>query len=89
MESLIIVVVASTIISIILSKVSNLYDWRKKVEKHIYDKPYLRSIPWIMIGGFIISTYILPSLGFGLGVMITIQVLVVSVAMFLMDLFKV
>lgn len=88
MEMLIIVMVASFVLSVLLTKLSEKKGWKKKAEKYIDDKPYMGSLPWILGAVALLTIIFGPRLGMPGFLVISLQVVSITVAMFLFDLFR-
>lgn len=87
-EMIMIVMITSFVLSILLNKISEKKGLKKKAEKMLDEKPYLSSVPWI-IGAIALFVIIFGSrIGLNLPIIIGIQVVAITVAMFLFDLFR-
>ena len=88
--NMIIVVIVSIILSSILNKVAESKGWKKRAEIYADDKTYLRALPIVLIIVYIGIVLGLPMLGINLAVaiLLTIQVLCITLAVFLFELFR-
>lgn len=87
---MIVVVVVSVILSAILNNLAANKGWKKKAEIYADDKAYLRALPVVLIILYIVTILVLPGLGIVLptAVLITIQIICVTLAVFLFELFR-
>lgn len=84
----IVVIVASFIMGSLLNYISEKKGWKNKAEKVADDKPYVRSLPIVMIAIFIIALFVLPKMGVTAEIIIAIQVITITLAVFFFELFR-
>lgn len=86
----IVVVVVSVILSAILNNIAASKGWKKKAEIYADDRAYLRMLPIVLIVLYIVTVLVLPKMGIVLpsAILITIQIICVTFAVFLFELFR-
>lgn len=87
---IVIVVGISFALSAMLNNLSANKGWKKKAEVYADDRAYLRMLPVLLIGLYIVTILVLPKLGIVLPLLIllTIQIICITLAVFLFDLFR-
>lgn len=85
-----VVVGISFILSAILNNLAANKGWKKKAENYADDRSYLRMLPILLIILYIVTILIFPKLGIVLPivVLLTIQVICITLAVFLFELFR-
>ncbi|MGL5085495.1 MAG: hypothetical protein ACRC68_07220 [Clostridium sp.] len=87
---IIVVVVVSFMLSAMLNNLADKKGWKKKAEIYAEDRAYLRVLPVVLIILYVVTVFALPRIGIvlPLAVILTIQVICITLAVFLFELFK-
>lgn len=90
MEMMVGVVVVSFILSAILNNLAAKKGWKKKAEIYADDRAYIRMLPVVLIIIYIVTILVLPKLGIALplALLLTIQLICITLAVFLFELFR-
>ena len=85
-----VVVGISFILSAILNGLASKKGWKKKAEIYVDDKSYLKALPVALVILYIVTVMLLPRVGIILPVvvLITIQIICITFAVFLFELFR-
>lgn len=89
MGLVIFVVGGSYLLSILLNKIGQQKGWKKKAMAYLDEKPAMRNLP-IVVGILgVAALVVIPKLGFNnIMIMIPFQVIVITLAAFLFELFR-
>ena len=87
---IIVVVVVSFMLSAMLNNLADKKGWKKKAEIYADDRAYLRALPLVLIILYVVTVFALPRMGIilPLAVLLTIQVICITLAVFLFELFR-
>ncbi|MGL5353851.1 MAG: hypothetical protein ACRDA5_11095 [Clostridium sp.] len=87
---IIVVVVVSFMLSAMLNNLAEKKGWKKKAEIYADDRAYLRALPLVLIILYLVTVLVLPRVGIilPLEILLTIQVICITLAVFLFELFR-
>ncbi|MBB6625545.1 hypothetical protein [Clostridium gasigenes] len=87
---IVVVIVLSFVLSAILNNLAAKKGWKKKAEIYAEDRNYLKILPVVLIGLYIVTVLVLPRVGIVLpvAILLIIQVICITLAVFLFELFR-
>ena len=88
MQLMIIVLVVSFLLSVLLNKLAEKMGWKDKAMKYIDEKPQMRSLPMVLGVVGIIALLVMGKLGVDTFILVPIQVVIITIAVFLFELFR-